>query len=796
MKNLGPSSAARLARRVACVPALLLAVAAAHAQAQRPVYKDAAAPIDARVEDLLGRMTLEEKLAQITAVWQSKNDLLSASGKFDPAAARRLYPHGIGHFTRPSDRQQVGSPFKTSYLTPRETAELTNAIQRHAVRDTRLGIPVLFHEEGLHGNQARDATHFPQSIALASSWDPQLLERIFTVVAREIRARGAQLVLAPVVDVGRDPRWGRIEETYGEDPYLVSELGVAVVRGFQGDTLPLAQDRVFATLKHMTGHGQPQSGSNVGPAQISERVLREVFFPPFRAAVTRAGAQAVMASYNEIDGLPSHVNRWLLQDVLRKEMGFHGAVVSDYFAIKELIDVHQLESDPVRAAARALNAGVDFDLPNGESYVKLPDALSRGLVTQARIDDAVRRMLRLKFQAGLFEKPYADAKYAESIVGNDEARALAHEAARKSVVLLKNDGVLPLRMERLKTLAVIGPHAAQVDLGGYSNVPRRVVSLLDGVKAKVGDRLQIVHAEGVRITDSGDWYEDEVVLAKPDENRARIAQAVEVARGADAIVLAIGGSSAVFREAWARNHLGDRAELDLIGEQDELADAMFAIGKPVVVVLVNGQPLSIPEVVEKTNALVESWYLGQEGGAALADVLFGDANPGGKLPVTIARSVGQLPMFYNDKPSARRGYHFTSKEPLFPFGFGLSYTTFEIGAPRLSAQRISVDGSVNVSVDVRNTGAVAGDEVVQLYVRDAVSSITRPLKELKGFRRVTLKPGEATTVEFTLGKDAFSFYDEEMKYVVEPGEFQIMAGPNSVDLKATALTIAQGAGRE
>jgi beta-glucosidase len=300
----------------------------------------------------------------------------------------------------------------------------------------------------------------------------------------------------------------------------------------------------------------------------------------------------------------------------------------------------------------------------------------------------------------------------------------------------------------------------------------------------------------VRITDSGDWYEDEVVLAKAEENRERIAQAVAVARGADAVVLAIGGSSAVFREAWAKNHLGDRAELDLIGEQGALAEAMFALGKPVVVVLVNGQPLSIPAVVEKTNALLESWYLGQEGGAALADVLFGDANPGGKLPVTIARSPGQLPMFYNDKPSARRGYHFASKEPLFPFGFGLSYTTFEIGAPRLSAQRVSADGSVNVSVDVRNTGATAGDEVVQVYVRDVVSSVTRPLKELKAFRRVTLAPGAATTVEFTLGKEAFAFYDEEMKYIVEPGEFQIMAGPNSVDLKSTALTVAQGAGGE
>ena len=763
--------------------------ASAQARSTQPVYKDASASIDARVEDLLGRMTLEEKIAQISAVWQSKQQLLTAAGKFDPAAARRLHPAGIGHFARPSDKQDGSTPFKAPFLDPRQTVELTNAIQRYAVRNTRLGIPVLFHEEGLHGYAARGATHFPQAIALASSWDPALLERVFTVVAREIRARGVHLVLAPVVDVGRDPRWGRIEETYGEDPFLVGELGVAAVRGFQGTSLPLANDRVFATLKHMTGHGQPESGTNVGPANISERILREVFFPPFRAAVASGNAQAVMASYNEIDGIPSHVNTWLLEGVLRGEMGFQGAVVSDYFAIKELIDIHRVESDPVHAAARALNAGVDFDLPNGASYVELPKALERGLVTQQRIDAAVRRMLRLKFQAGMFERPYVDAKYAETITDNADARAVALDAARKSIVLLKNDGALPLRAESLKTLAVIGPNAARIDLGGYSNVPRRAVSILDGIKAKVSDRVRIVSAEGVRIVDRGDWHEDEVVLANSEENRARIREAVGVAQGADAIVLVVGGSSATSREAWAKNHLGDRAALDLIGEQDELAEAMFALGKPVIVVLINGQPLSIPDIVRQANALIEGWYPGQEGGTAMADVLFGDMNPGGKLPVTVARSIGQLPMFYNQKPSAHRGYAFESAEPLFPFGFGLSYTTFEIGAPRLSASQVRADEPAKVTVEVRNTGPIAGDEVVQLYVRDVVSSVSRPVKELKGFRRVTLAAGASTTVEFTLERDAFAFWDQQMKYVVEPGEFEIMVGPNSRDLKTATLTV-------
>lgn len=769
------------------VVAAVLIASTASAQS-RPTYKDPAAPVDLRVQDLLSRMTLDEKIAQITAVWAQKNELLDAKGNFNPEAAQRLYPAGIGHFTRPSDRQQVGSPLQIPFRNERETVELINAIQRHATRNTRLGIPVLFHEEGLHGFQALGGTHFPQAIALASSWDPQLLERVFTVVGREIRARGSQLVLAPVVDVARDPRWGRIEETYGEDPYLVSTLGVAAVHGFQGPTLPLAKDRVFATLKHMTGHGQPESGSNVGPANISERILREVFFPPFKAAVA-ANAQAVMASYNEIDGVPSHVNRWLLQDILRGEMGFKGAVVSDYFAIKELIDVHHTTTDPIAAAVRSLQAGVSSDLPNGESFVLLPKALAEGRIQQADIDRAVADMLRLKFLAGLFEQPYADAKYAEKITGNAEARALALEAARKSVVLLKNDGVLPLRADGLKTLAVIGPNAARVELGGYSNIPKHVVTLLDGIKAKLGQRVNVVSAEGVRLTESGDWYTDKVVRTRREDNLERIKEAVKVAQGADAVVLAIGGSSALHREAWAKNHLGDSLELGLTGEQDELAEALFALGKPVVVVLINGQPLSIPQVVEKANGVIEGWYPGQEGGTALADILFGDANPGGKLPVTVARDIGQLPFFYNQKPSAHRGYHFESKEPLFPFGFGLSYTKFELGEPKLSSARIGADGNVKVSVDVRNTGSVQGDEVVQLYVRDVASAITRPVKELKAFRRVSLQPGASTTVEFTLAKESFAYWNEEMKYAIEPGEFNIMTGPNSVDLKSATLTI-------
>lgn len=780
---------------IAVVCALLAVLGAAAAGAAEPPlahYRDAGTPLDQRVEDLLARMTLAEKIAQITCLWDRKKLFLDAGGNFDATKARSAFPDGFGQVARPSDPHgSGGDPLQEPFRDARDTVELVNAIQHYAIEHTRLGIPVLFHEEGLHGYAARGATSFPQAIALASSWDPELLTRVFAVAGREIRARGVQMVLAPVVDVGRDPRWGRIEETYGEDPYLVGELGIAAVRGFQGETLPLAPGKVFAVLKHMTGHGQPESGTNVGPAPIPERTLREMFFPPFAAAIHAANARNVMASYNEIDGVPSHANHWLLHDVLRGEMGYTGAVVSDYYGIEQLNTLHHVVPDLMHAAVRALHAGVDFDLPDGEAYATLPQALAAGLVTQGDIDTAVRRMLRMKFQAGLFEHPYADAEAATRLTGNADARALATEAAGRTTVLLKNDGMLPLQPAAIRTLAIIGPNAAVVHLGGYSNVPAHSVSLLEGLRARIGDQVHIVSAEGVRLTDEGDWYTDTVRLANRTANLQRIAAAVKIAQTADAIVLAIGTNPAVSREAWANNHLGDRDSLGLIAEQDELAQALFALGKPVTVVLINGPPLAIPQIAEHANAVLEAWYPGQEGGTALASILMGDINPGGKLPVTIPRSVGQLPLFYNQKPSAHRGYIFSSSEPLYPFGFGLSYTTFAIGAPVLSAPRIAAGQSVEVAVDVRNTGARAGDEVVQLYVHETVSSVTRPLKQLRGFRRVTLAPGAGTTVRFILERSAFALRDERMQDVVEPGTFEIMAGDSAVNLHTTRLEVTQ-----
>ena len=753
------------------------------------LYKNPNAPIPARVDDLLSRMTLAEKVAQLRVVWQGKTAIFDDRMQFDPAKASKVYPDGLGGLARPSDIKGPVSPRIDHLRGPRATVILDNAVQHWAMEHTRLGIPVLLHEEGLHGYVSAESTMFPQAIGLASSWDLDMVRRINTVTAREIRVRGIVQVLSPVVDVARDPRWGRIEETFGEDPYLVSEMGVAAVQGLQGDSLPLGPGKVFATLKHLTGHGQPESGTNVGPAEISERTLRENFFPPFEQVVKRTKVQFVMASYNEIDGIPSHANYWLLHDILRGEWGFGGAVVSDYEGIEQLTDLHHVEPDYAHAAIRALHAGVDMDLPDGEAYGTLADSVHAGLVSEKDIDTAVRRILTLKFEAGLFEHPYADGDAAEALTGNAEARRIALESAREVPVLLKNDGTLPLSIGKIKTLAVIGPNAAAIRLGGYSGVPRQAISVLDGIRAKVGNKVNVVTAEGVKITENDDWGADEVKLADPVQNARLIQQAVEVAKTADEIVLVLGDTEQTSREGWAKTHLGDRDHLGLVGQQDDLANAMFALGKPVVVVLLNGRPLSVVKVAAKANALVEGWYLGQEGGTAMADILFGDVNPAGHLPVTIARSVGQLPMFYNYKPSAHRGYLFDTTEPLFLFGYGLSYTTFDVGAPRLSASSIPLNGQVTVSVDIRNTGARAGDDVVQLYIRDEVSSVTRPIKELKGFQRVSLRPGEQKTVTFTLGPEALGFWNEQMKRVVEPGAFDIMAGDNSVALKTTILNV-------
>jgi len=764
-------------------------------------YKDSKQTSQVRVKDLLSRMTLEEKAAQMMCVWQEKAaKLVDAQGNFDFKKAKAAFKdgRGIGQVGRPSD---AGSNPATPAdgKNARGMAELTNAVQKFFIEHSRLGIPVIFHEECLHGHAAKDGTSFPQPIGLGATFNPALVESLYAMAAEESRLRGTHQALTPVVDVARDPRWGRVEETYGEDPFLNTQLGIASVKGFQGDATFKDKKRVIATLKHFAAHGQPESGQNCAPVNISERVLRETFLQPFKDCLQQAGAISVMASYNEIDGVPSHASEWLLRDVLRKEWGFKGFVVSDYYAIWELSNRgdthgHHVAADRKQASELAVRAGVNIELPEPDCYLNLVKLVREGALKESQLDELVAPMLLWKFKMGLFDDPYVDPAEAERVVGCDANRELALQAARETITLLKNENNLaPLNPAKLKTIAVIGPNANRSLLGGYSGVPKHNVTVLDGIKAKVGDKVKVLYSEGCKITVGGSWQQDEVVFSDPAEDRKQIAEAVKVAQQADVIVLAIGGNEQTSREAWSLKHLGDRTSLDLIGRQDELVKAMLATGKPVIVFLFNGRPLSINFVAENVPVIFECFYLGQECGHAVADVLFGDFNPGGKLPISIPRSVGHLPVYYNHKPSARRGYLGDEVSALFPFGFGLSYASFEIKNPRLKKKRIGVNGATQVSVDVTNTGKRAGTETVQLYIRDLVSSVTRPVKELKGFQKVFLQPGETKTVALDITPGTLAFYDIHMKYVVEPGEFEIMAGNSSrnEDLQKAILTVAK-----
>ena len=595
-----------------------------------------------------------------------------------------------------------------------------------------------------------------------------------------------------MLDLARDPRWGRTEETYGEDPYLVSRLGVAAIRGYQGTSQTLARDKVFATAKHFAGHGPHEGGINTAPTAFAERVLRDQYLFPFEAAVREAGVMTVMPSYNEMDGVPSHKNRWLLDRVLRQEWGFQGLVVSDYFAIEQMMSQHHVAADLADAARQALEAGVDIELPDAQAYGTLVELVKAGRVPTATLDATVARILRAKFLAGLFEDPYVDADRAEQVSNAPAHQALALEAARRAIVLLKNDGqLLPLDRARVKTLALVGPNARGLRLGGYSSDPGRGVDIVDGVNHIAGAGVRVLYAEGVRITEEpANWSADRVVMGDPAKNRARIAEAVTAARQADVAVVVVGTNESTSREAWSDTHLGDVASLALSSQQEDLIDAVRATGKPTVVVLINGRPLAIPHIAETVPAIVEGFYLGQEGGTAVAEVLFGDVNPGGKLPISFPRSVGQLPDYYGRKPTSFRNYLDLSRAPVFPFGHGLSYTTFTLGAPSASPARIAPAGETRVSVDVTNTGPRAGDEIVQLYVHKRVASVTRPVKELRGFERVTLGPGERKTVTFTLGPEALRFTDESMNRVVEPGTYDLMVGTSSATTSVVPLEVA------
>lgn len=758
---------------IGCLPAV--------AQLLSPPYKNARLAIPDRVADLLSRMTLEEKVGEITGGPHPDRGLLDPSGQLRFKTTEELF----------KEMWRVDNQ-----MSAKERAMAHNAMQRYQVEKTRLGIPILFQGEALHGFMAYGSTSFPQALGLASTWDQALMKNVFTAAADEMSASGVSQAFTPVLDLARDPRWGRTEETYGEDPYLGARMGVAAIEGLQGDRYLIDRHHVLATAKHFTAHGQPESGTNTGPANFSERELREFYLYAFEAAVREARAGSVMASYNEIDGIPSHINPWLLDRVLRQEWGFDGYVTSDGEGLQMLYKVHGVAADPADAARKALAAGIDYDLSDGSVYRTLVDQVRRGVVPEAELNRAVSRVLAVKFRLGLFENPLVDPDYAEKTTNSAEHRALAQKAAEEEIVLLKNENrLLPLDAGKLKTIAVIGPNAADVHLGGYSRDPGRGVSVLDGIRARVEPGTKVVYSEGCKITTGkqgwAGWYENDTQLADAKAQEASMRAAVDIAKKAGAAIVVVGETESTNREAWAENHLGDRDSLDLLGAQEELVKAVVETGVPTVVVLINGRPLSINYVAAHVPAIVEGWYLGQEGGTALARVLFGEVNPGGKLPISFPRSVGQLPDYYNHKPSRNRSYTFTSRQPLFPFGHGLSYTTFRLDQLRVEPASILPGGSVKVSVAVTNTGEREGDEVPQLYIHQKVSSVTRPVLALRGFQRVHLKPGESRNVEFRLSPDELAIYGAGMKKVVEPGTFEIFVGTSSVTTLAGQVEVTE-----
>ena len=760
----------------ACVllPALVLT---SFAQEARPAYRDPSLAAEQRAADLLKRMTLEEKVNQLAG---GRRRAMASSDPEEKAVFEEL-----GKLYR-----------EDAQFSAHDAAALRNKAQHFLVEKTRLGIPGLFQGEALHGFMAHGSTSFPQVLGLASTWDPELVQQAFNAAADEMASAGVNQAFTPVLDLARDPRWGRTEETYGEDPFLVSRLGVAAINGLQGTSWMIDRHHVLATMKHFAAHGQPESGTNTAPANFSERELRETFLAPFQAAVREAHVGSVMASYNEIDGIPAHVNSWLLDQVLRQEWGFRGYVTSDGGGLQMLVETHHVAADFAEAARKALAAGVDYDLSNGSVYATLLDQVRDGRIPEAELDQAVLRVLDAKFRLGLFENPYVDPDYAQKITNSAEHKQLALRVAERSIVLLKNEkNLLPLDLKKLKTIAVIGPNAADVHLGGYSRDPGpgNQIGVLDGIKKRVPDTVKVLYSEGCKITTGKQgwaaWYENKVEQPDPKTEVETIRAAAAIAKRSDVAIVVVGENESTNREAWSEQHLGDRDSLDLLGSQEALVRAVVETGTPTVVLLINGRPLSINYVKEHVPAILEGWYLGEQGGTAAANVLFGDVNPGGKLPITFPKTVGQLPDYYDRKPSRNRSYLFDTREPLFPFGFGLSYTQFHFDNVRVEPKSIRPGGTARVLVDITNTGTRAGDEVAQLYVHQRVASRTRPVMQLRGFKRVALEPGQKTTVEFVVAPADLALLDVNMNSVVEPGMFDLMVGPSSAETSSVALEV-------
>ena len=754
--------------------------------AQQWLYKQAAVPIEYRVKDLLGRMTIEEKVGQLCCPlgWE----MYTKTGKNEVTVSelykKKMAEAPVGSFWAVLRADPWTQKTLETGLSPELSAKALNALQKYAVEETRLGIPVLFAEECPHGHMAIGTTVFPTALSAASTWNEGLMLKMGEAIALEARLQGANIGYGPVLDVAREPRWSRMEETFGEDPVLTTIMGVAMMKGMQGKVQNDGK-HLYATLKHFAAYGVPESGHNGSRANCGMRQLLSEYLPPFRKAV-KEGAGTLMTSYNAIDGVPCTANKELLTDVLRNQWGFKGFVYSDLISIEGIVGMRAAK-DNKEAAVKALKAGLDMDLGGNAFGKNLKKAYEEGLITMADLDRAVGNVLRLKFQMGLFENPYVSPELAKKLVHSKEHKELARQVAREGVVLLKNEGVLPLS-KHIGHLAVIGPNADEMynQLGDYTapQVREEVATVLDGIRAAVSESTRVTYVKGCAVRDT---------------TATDIPAAVAAAQKADAVVLVVGGSSArdfktkyistgaatVSEDAKTLPDMDcgegfDRSSLRLLGDQEKLISAVASTGKPLVVVYIQGRTMNMNLAAEKAQALLTAWYPGEQGGMGIADILFGDYSPAGRLPVSVPRSEGQLPVFYSQ--GTQRDYVESKGTPLYAFGYGLSYTRFTYSGLELQ-KGTEMETLQTVACTVTNTGNRDGEEVVQLYVGDKVASVSQPPLLLKAFQRIFLKKGESRQVIFHLKKDDLAIYDSEMNYVVEPGEFKVMVGAASNDIR-------------
>lgn len=752
------------------------------------IYENPTLDIESRVEDILSQMTLEEKVGQmLTSLGWHMYERVGDDVQLTKRLTEELDKYHIGSlwgFMRADPWTQ--RTLKTG-LNPTLAPKAVNKLQRYVIENTRLGIPLFLAEECPHGHMAIGTTVFPTSIGQSSTWNLKLIEQMGRAIAKEARAQGAHIGYGPVLDLARDPRWSRVEETYGEDPFLVGKMGEALVRGFQGDDFNPGES-LLSTLKHFASYGWTEGGHNGASAHVGMREMEEAILPPFREAIN-AGALSVMSSYNEIDGIPSTANYHLLTKVLRNRWGFQGFTISDLRSIGRLRE-HGVAASDYEAAVKAVNAGLDNDLGMNVYGDQLGEAVKKGDVSPAVLDQSVSRILRLKFRMGLFDNPFVDEKAAPEMVANSEHLELAREVARQSIVLLKNrNNILPLKKNCSKKIAVIGPNADNIYnmLGDYTapQTTASVVTVLEGIKNKV-DNEDVIYAKGCAIRDT---------------SRIGIRDALNAAASADVVIMVMGGSSArdfssEYEETGAAKVSAnlisdmesgegyDRATLNLMGLQLELIQEIKKLGKPIILVLIKGRPLLLEGIIQEVDAIIDAWYPGMQGGNALADVLFGDYNPGGRLSISIPRSVGQLPVYYNPKRTGNRNKYLEEVGvPRYCFGYGLSYTSFEYSDMEVTLNETTDDCTVNIRVKIVNAGQKSGNEVVQLYICDDVSSYTTPAKQLRAFERIHLEAGESQIVTFTLNKKSMMLYMQDDEWVVEPGSFSLMIGSSSQDIR-------------